>query len=208
MAYSTVPTVVSGDSWSAAQHNTYIKDNFAALWPFTTAGDIAYAATSTTLARLPIGTEEQILSSVSGVPDWVDSTAADKYCLLRRTSAQSINNNTQTLISFSDEVFDNNSYWAAGSPTVINLPTTGFYRLTGSVTWKADGTGDRAVYIGPTAILVAYQNAVGGITTTQSFDYVIETESNSVSTYMWVWQNSGGALDVNSARYNVTYLGA
>lgn len=208
MAYSIVPTVITGDSWSASQHNTYIKNNFTALWPFTTKGDIAYCNTSTTLSRLPIGTEGQILSSISGVPDWVDSTAADKYCLIRRTTAQSIPNNTNTLISFSDEVFDNNSYWAVGSPTIINLPAAGFYRLTGSVSWKSDSSGDRAVYVGPTAILVAYQNPVGSIATTMSFNYVLETESDNVDTYVWVWQNSGSSLDINLARYNVTYLGA
>ena len=29
MAYTAVPTQNTGDSWSAANHNTYIKDNFA-----------------------------------------------------------------------------------------------------------------------------------------------------------------------------------
>ena len=31
MAYSTVPTVSTSDSWTASQHNTYLKDNMAAL---------------------------------------------------------------------------------------------------------------------------------------------------------------------------------
>ena len=30
MGYSIVPTVATGDLWTAANHNTYIKDNFAA----------------------------------------------------------------------------------------------------------------------------------------------------------------------------------
>lgn len=32
MAYSAVPTVATGDLWTAAQHNTYIRDNEAALY--------------------------------------------------------------------------------------------------------------------------------------------------------------------------------
>ena len=32
MSYSPVPTVVTGDTWTASQHNTYIRDNFAAVY--------------------------------------------------------------------------------------------------------------------------------------------------------------------------------
>jgi len=28
MAYTTPPTVSTGDTWTAAQHNTYLRDNF------------------------------------------------------------------------------------------------------------------------------------------------------------------------------------
>lgn len=31
MTYTALPTVSTGDLWTAAQHNTYIKDNFATL---------------------------------------------------------------------------------------------------------------------------------------------------------------------------------
>jgi len=31
MAYSAVPTVTTGELWTAAQHNTYIRDNFTEL---------------------------------------------------------------------------------------------------------------------------------------------------------------------------------
>lgn len=35
MAYSAVPTVATGDLWTAANHNQYIKDNFTALYSRT-----------------------------------------------------------------------------------------------------------------------------------------------------------------------------
>lgn len=35
MAYSAVPTVATGDLWTAANHNQYIKDNFAYLYDRT-----------------------------------------------------------------------------------------------------------------------------------------------------------------------------
>lgn len=42
MSYNAVPTVAPGDAWSAAQHNTYIRDNFAAMWKGVSAGDLDY----------------------------------------------------------------------------------------------------------------------------------------------------------------------
>lgn len=80
MAYNTVPTVATGNSWSAAQHNTYIRDNFTALWPYTTAGDIAVASSASALSRLPKGVDGTALKMVSGSPAWaVDTTLQDVY---------------------------------------------------------------------------------------------------------------------------------
>jgi hypothetical protein len=63
---------LTGDSWSASQHNTYIKDNFAAGVPdiFTTAGDIVYGTAANTAARLGIGSTSDILSVAAGIPAW------------------------------------------------------------------------------------------------------------------------------------------
>ena len=53
-SYNAVPTVITGDLWTAAQHNTYIRDNFAATrqvdvfvptvggWNNTDATDLEY----------------------------------------------------------------------------------------------------------------------------------------------------------------------
>lgn len=71
MAYNALPTVANGDSWSAAQHNTYIKDNFAAVWPYTTAGDMSYASASNALARLAISSVGGLLYSTGAAPAWL-----------------------------------------------------------------------------------------------------------------------------------------
>jgi len=74
MAYRVVPTVSTGDAWTAINHNTYIKDNFASGVPdiFTTAGDMIYASTANAGSRLGIGTAGQYLrmnSAETGV-EW------------------------------------------------------------------------------------------------------------------------------------------
>jgi hypothetical protein len=57
MVYNPVPLVSTGDLWTATNHNTYIKDNFAAGVPdiFTTKGDIAVATGADVAVRMAAG---------------------------------------------------------------------------------------------------------------------------------------------------------
>jgi len=72
MVYNPVPTVATGDLWTASNHNTYIRDNFAASIPdiFQAAGDLVYASAADAAARLPIGSNGLLLSIVNGLPSW------------------------------------------------------------------------------------------------------------------------------------------
>ena len=66
MSFSSVPTVANGDSWSAAQHNTYLRDNMAALFPYTTNGDMAYRSGAGVLSRLALGAAYKLLRVNAG----------------------------------------------------------------------------------------------------------------------------------------------
>lgn len=57
-------------TYTAAQYNTHVRDNMAALWVYTTAGDIAYATGATGLARLGIGGAGALLYSAGSAPAW------------------------------------------------------------------------------------------------------------------------------------------
>lgn len=72
MAKSTVPLVATSDSWTASQHNTYIRDNIEAIWVGTTAGDTDYYTSATAKSRLAIGTAYQINRSTGSAPAWAD----------------------------------------------------------------------------------------------------------------------------------------
>jgi hypothetical protein len=77
MAYNPVPTVATGDPWSAANANTYWRDNFAAGVPdiFTAAGDMAYATAANVAAVLAKPSVTSIFRMLAtGVPDWLDVT--------------------------------------------------------------------------------------------------------------------------------------
>ena len=70
MAYTPIPDYVTNQLITAAHGNTYWKNNFAALFPYTTIGDVAYASASDVLSRLGIGSEGQSLIVASGIPAW------------------------------------------------------------------------------------------------------------------------------------------
>jgi len=76
LAYTTVPTIVTGDVATASWGNTYIKNNFAAtaVGVVTTAGDVTYATAANVLARLGIGSSGRILRSTGSAPAWADFT--------------------------------------------------------------------------------------------------------------------------------------
>lgn len=76
MSFSSVPLLATGDWIDAAWGNTYWRDNFAALWPYTAAGDLAYAVSgSGALARLAKPSVDSVLKNTSaGVPSWLALT--------------------------------------------------------------------------------------------------------------------------------------
>lgn len=71
MAFNNTFTAVVGATYTAAQYNTYVRDNFTAIWVGTTAGDMNYYTSATAKARLAIGTAGQILMSTGSAPSWV-----------------------------------------------------------------------------------------------------------------------------------------
>lgn len=63
MAYTAVPTKSVGNTWTATENNTYIRDNFAAGVPdiFEAKGDIAVASAANAAGRLAVGSNGQVL---------------------------------------------------------------------------------------------------------------------------------------------------
>ena len=54
MAITTVPSAVTGQTLSAANWNTQVRDNINGFFVFTTAGDMIYATGASALARLAL----------------------------------------------------------------------------------------------------------------------------------------------------------
>lgn len=71
MAYSVVPLVAVGDLWTAANQNTYLKDNMAAIWVGAAAGDMDYYTGAANKSRLPIGAGGGLLTEDGTDPSWL-----------------------------------------------------------------------------------------------------------------------------------------
>lgn len=133
-----------------------------------------------------------------------------------RSTSQSIPDATDTAISFDGVNSDAWACWSAGNATRLTAPLTGRYMAVGNVTFVANGTGFRSVWIekdatstvGRTDMPTALAgSAVWLNVTSQPFDM---TQGDYVR--LMVRQNSGGALDVsNSSTFSpslsLIYLG-
>lgn len=80
MGFNNVPLLATGDWIDAAWGNTYWRDNFAALYPYTTAGDLAYGVSAGgALARLGIGGAGALLYSGGSAPAWKAAGAVGEF---------------------------------------------------------------------------------------------------------------------------------
>jgi len=133
MAYSVVPTVATGDVWTAAYHNTYIRDNFAAGAPglFTTKGDLVVATGVNAAGRLAAGPIESILVS--------DPAAylGMKWLLHKRAQVKRSTDYNPSLttykIPWETENYDDNNFWSVADPENLVIQENGFYLVSASV---------------------------------------------------------------------------
>lgn len=51
MAWNAHPTVVTGQTWSASDQNTYVKGNLDTLFPYTAALQVAYSTSTASLNK-------------------------------------------------------------------------------------------------------------------------------------------------------------
>ena len=89
MAYSAVPLVATGDLWTAANQNTYLRDNMSSIWVGTTAGDVDYYTGAAAKSRLAIGTGGQVQTVNDGAtaPEWAGGLKLIEEILLGAPAA-------------------------------------------------------------------------------------------------------------------------
>jgi len=188
----------------------------------TTKGDLLAATAASTVTRLGVGTNNQILTADStqatGMKWAAPAAASVSYAgVLLTTSVpgQSIANSTWTKVTFNTETFDVGGYAAAGSTITIPAGKGGYYKVFGQGYSNPSVTGYRqiAIYKNGTSIYDASIYPAPSGTT-----YPTSVISNTVSVAaadtleLYVWQNSGGALAFNAESvhgwFGADFLGA
>lgn len=67
MAFTAHPTVVSGQTWTAANQNTYVKGNLDTLFPYTGASQIICSTLTSAISLLSPSTSLQFLRGITSV---------------------------------------------------------------------------------------------------------------------------------------------
>ena len=205
MAYSTVPYVNNGDSWSASQHNTYIRDNFSSLWPFTAAGDLAVSDSTTTLKIVPFAGSDKLLNIKN-------NAIALNYrkqlnCCISNYFGTSIPNVSWTTLEF--DYIENNdlSMFTLDAPSIITIKKTGYYLINGYAWWEA-GTDyeTREIRINNEYVDTIRVNSMYK-TISNTFNYMKYMTSGE-TLYMQAYQGSGSSLSLIEYRLSATYWGS
>lgn len=212
-----VATAVSNHSAASNPHTEYVQKTLT-----TTTGDIIYASSANTPARLGIGSTSQVLSVSGGVPAWTTPSVATPTfvgCSIYQGGAgQTPANATSTLLTFDSEFFDTNGFHetTGGNTGRVTIPTGygGKYLVNFGTRWVANSTGYRnmEIYKNGTSLVQLF-DFMGGSTGTQygARSIILNLVAGDYLTF-YVYQNSGNALTLYVREYEmpvqVQWLGA
>jgi hypothetical protein len=184
----------------------------------TTAGDLLYGTAADTVARLGIGTAGQILKVNSGAtaPEWGTVASGSTFvgAYATKTAAQTLTNNTDTILTWNAERFDTDGFHdnsTNNSRMTIPAGKGGKYLVIACAYWVT-GSGYRELNVYKNNSLANYFYTV--IDANYGFQNVSTIVDCVATDYLEVrgFQNSGGNLNVNAGAENsffcVTYLGA
>jgi hypothetical protein len=183
----------------------------------TTAGDVIYATGSSAVTRLGIGSTGQVLTVAGGVPSWATAASGSTFAgvRLRLSGSQSIPNATDTVLNYTVENFDTNSYHdntTNNSRITIPAGKAGYYLVFGTVNYSQVANGARVheiLYNNTTTIARDESLSNGGSIqvchSISSVYYLAEADYIEHRLY----QGSGGSLDAlaNHTQFGAVYLG-
>ena len=142
--------------------NTRAQKTAQNLSTLTTAGDIAYASSAGTPARLGIGSSAQVLTVASGVPSWA-TPAGGSYTQL---ATGSLSGSSISLTSISQDYKDLVLYLqntalstAAGLRFTFNSNTNAYYGHTYIQNGTATGSGSSGLAFGYLGDFPGYQDS-------------------------------------------------
>jgi hypothetical protein len=179
-------------------------------------GDLIGATAADTPARLAVGS-----NGLSLVADSAESTGlkwgtpVSKGCGIYNTGSQSVNNTTDTTLSWNAQLWDTDNYHSTSTnPSRMTIPAGlgGKYLLTGTLAYGGSAVGARFVSIrvnGASSFYISSSTNLGAVFNV-SIPYAMTLALNAgdyleISTY----HDAGAALNVTAvSRVYLQYLGA
>jgi hypothetical protein len=200
--------------WETPDDTDLVKDGALAM---RTLGN----AIDTSLVDLKGGTTGQVLSKTTNTDmdfTWTTPSATTPSFVgasVYGTTDQTINNATNTALTWSDELFDTNGFHSTSVDTSrMTIPTgkAGKYLIAGTTTWGPDRTGRCQQIIYKNGSIFAYVIA-GPMSQSPGQNYTLIMDL-AVGDYVEVFarQDTGSAADVTksslASRFQIEYLGA
>jgi hypothetical protein len=185
-------------------------------------GDIIAATSADTVARLAVGSNDTVLTADSSTATglkWAAPAGGAAYvgAFAKKTSTQSLTNETLTAITFTGEEFDTDAFHDNSTNTsrfTIPAGKGGKYLITGTIFFASSNLGQRLLYIyknGSFYWELAEVHASQAKRTGCIYNQVLAL---SASDYIEIFalQGTGGTLNVSGDSTNtslqITYLGA
>jgi hypothetical protein len=139
------------------------------------------------------------MATFTSVHNTAHATGVSELTRVHRATNQTINNNTETTISWSAEQWDDDGMWVVGTPTRLTCNTTVIYVVSCSILWSSSSaagtTRQLRLYLAgvQTSIVMCQPATPAGLTLT---DTVKMTAADYIE---WkVLQDRGGTLDLDS----------
>jgi hypothetical protein len=182
-------------------------------------GDLIAATAADTPARLAVGTNGQVLTADSTAATglkWATASSTPTFvgCHLYKSSTQSINNATDTALTWDSEQFDTDTFHSTSTNTSrITIPAgkAGKYLFLGRINWTTNATGAREFKLFKNGVEQLWNPAA--LAATQTGNQWSTIYDAAVNDYFeaYVYQTSGGALTTiggTSSEFSCQYLGA
>ena len=190
----------------------------------TAKGDLISATAASTVARLAVGSDAQILvadSTASTGLKWATpavSTPTFVGASAYNSGSVSIGNATWTALTLNSETFDTDSFHSTSTNTerfTIPAGKGGTYRCTLNSSFVVNGTGIRIVAVGLNGTKIRNGNQIkaeASIAVGHSMTVTIAAAATDYISF-YVYQDSGGNLNTTAGGvadnwFEIEYLGA